>query len=47
MLLGSEEMFYLALGFCVVWVCHLGYLFVIDRQARQLHRRLEARRNAP
>lgn len=36
-------MFYLALGFSVVWVCLLGYLFVIDRQVRQLHRRLDAR----
>lgn len=36
-------MFYLSLGFCVVWVCHLLYLLVIDRQARQLRRRLDAR----
>ena len=39
-------MFYLVLGFCVVWVCHFAYLSVIDRQARQLRRRLEARLNA-
>jgi CcmD family protein len=39
-------MFYLVLGFCVVWVCHLSYLLVIDRQARLLHRRLEARAGA-
>jgi CcmD family protein len=39
-------MYFLALGFCVVWVCHLGYLLVIDRQARQLRRRLEARTQA-
>jgi CcmD family protein len=34
---------YLVLGFSVVWVCHFIYLLVIDRQARQLHRRLDAR----
>jgi len=39
-------MFYLVLGFCVVWVCHFVYLSVIDRQARQLRRRLDARVNA-
>jgi len=36
-------MSYLVLGFCVVWVCHFAYLFVLDRQARQLGRRLDAR----
>ena len=40
-------MFFLTLAFCVVWVCHLGYLLVIDRQARLLHRRLMARTAAP
>ncbi len=40
-------MFYLALGFAVVWVCHFTYLFVVDRQVRQLQRRLDARMNAP
>jgi CcmD family protein len=39
-------MLYLTLGFCVVWVCHFGYLFVIDSQTRQLQRRLEARSGA-
>ena len=39
-------MFYLVLGFCVVWVCHFAYLSVLDRQARQLRRRLDARGNA-
>jgi len=39
-------MFYLVLGFCVVWVCHFAYLCAIDRQATQLRRRLEARVNA-
>jgi len=39
-------MFYLVSGFCVVWVCHLSYLFIIDRQARQLRRRLDARMKA-
>ena len=36
-------MLYLVLGFSTIWVCHFIYLFVIDRQARQLHRRLDAR----
>ncbi len=36
-------MVYLALGFCTIWVCHFAYLFVIDRQARQLDRRFDAR----
>ncbi len=36
-------MVYLVLGFCTVWVCHFAYLFVIDRQARQLRHRLDAR----
>jgi len=40
-------MFYLVLGFCIVWVCHFSYLLVIDRQARQLRRRLDARAAAP
>ncbi|MCL5280220.1 MAG: CcmD family protein [Planctomycetes bacterium] len=39
-------MFYLVLGFCTVWVCHFAYLAVLDRQATQLRRRLEARANA-
>ena len=39
-------MFYLVLGFCVVWVCLFVYLSMIDRQARQLRRRLDARVNA-
>ena len=39
-------MFYLVLGFCVVWVCHFVYLSMIDRQAKQLRRRLDARMNA-
>jgi CcmD family protein len=36
-------MSYLVSGFCIVWLCHFGYLLVIDRQARQLRRRLTAR----
>lgn len=36
-------MSYLVLGFSIVWVCHFTYLLVLDRQARQLHRRLDAR----
>lgn len=40
-------MVYLILGFIVVWICHFTYLFVIDRQTRQLRRRLDARATAP
>ena len=36
-------MFYLSLGFGIVWVCYFAYLFAVDRQVRQLRRRLEAR----
>ncbi len=36
-------MFYLVLGFCVVWACYFAYLFVLDQQARQLRRQWEAR----
>jgi len=36
-------MVYLALGFAVVWVCHFTYLVILDKQARQLQRRLDAR----
>ena len=35
-------MFYLSLGFGVVWACYFAYLYVVDRQVRQLHRRLDA-----
>jgi CcmD family protein len=40
-------MFYLVSGFCIVWACHFAYLLAIDRQARQLRRRLDARAGAP
>jgi len=40
-------MLYLVLGFCVVWVCHGIWLLAVDRQARQLRRRLEARATVP
>lgn len=36
-------MFYLSLGFSVVWVCYFAYLCLVDRQVRQLRRRLDAR----
>jgi len=36
-------MLYLTSGFCIVWICHFAYLIAIDRQTRQLQRRLEAR----
>jgi CcmD family protein len=36
-------MLYLSLAFGVVWACYFAYLFVVDRQVRQLHRRLDAR----
>jgi CcmD family protein len=39
-------MFYLSLGFGVVWVCYFAYLYIVDRQVRQLRRRLEARMRA-
>jgi len=39
-------MTYLALGFGVVWVCHLTYLLVLDSQSRQLRRRLDSRTQA-
>jgi hypothetical protein len=39
-------MLYLVLGFSVVWACHLAYLLILDGQARQLRRRLDARAGA-
>ena len=36
-------MFYLCLAVTFMWVCHLAYLFVVDKEARQLRRRLDAR----
>lgn len=32
---------YLILGFIVVWICLFGYLFYLDRQAREIARRLD------
>jgi hypothetical protein len=40
-------MFYLSLAFSLVWVCHFIYLLVIDRQVRQMERRVQARAGAP
>ena len=40
-------MFYLCLAFSCVWACHLVYLLVIDRQVRQMGRRIQARAEAP
>jgi hypothetical protein len=40
-------MFYLSLGFGVVWVCYFAYLYVVERQVTQLRRRLDARMKAP
>ena len=36
-------MFYLAMAFSLAWACHLVYLMAIDRQARQMRRRMQAR----
>ncbi len=36
-------MLYLSLAFSLVWVCHLAYLLMIDRQVRQMGRRMQAR----
>ncbi|UCD52536.1 MAG: hypothetical protein JSW27_07845 [Phycisphaerales bacterium] len=40
-------MFYLCLAFSLVWICHLAYLLAIDRQVRQMGRRMKARADAP
>jgi len=39
-------MLYLSLGFCAAWACYFAYLYIVDRQVRQLRRRLEARMRA-
>ncbi len=39
-------MFYLSLGFSAVWICYFAYLYVVDKQVRQLRRRLDARMDA-
>ena len=39
-------MFYLCLAVTLMWMCHLAYFVVIDRQARQLRHRLDAREGA-
>lgn len=39
-------MFYVCLAFTLVWVCHGVYLLAIDRQLRQMSRRLDARAEA-
>lgn len=36
-------MFYLGLSFSVLWLVLFGYLFILDNQARDLKRRLDAR----
>lgn len=36
-------MFYLVLAFSLAWACHLIYLMAIDRQIRQMRRRMQAR----
>lgn len=40
-------MFYLSLAFAVAWTCHLVYLLAVDRQVRQLGRRVQARAQTP
>ncbi len=36
-------MLYLCLAFSFAWACHFAYLFAIDRHAKRLHQRLDAR----
>jgi len=36
-------MFYLCLAFSVLWVVNFIYLFLLDRQQKDIRRRLEAR----
>lgn len=36
-------MFYLCLGFSVVWICHFAYLFTIDGKIREMRRIMDAR----
>jgi len=36
-------MFYLALAVSVAWLIYFGYLFILDRQIKDLRRRLDAR----
>jgi CcmD family protein len=36
-------MFYLCLAFSVVWLVNFIYLFMLDRQTKDIRRRLEAR----
>jgi hypothetical protein len=40
-------MLYLCLAFSSVWVCHFVYLVTIDRQVRQMARKVQARAEAP
>jgi len=40
-------MFYLSLAFSLVWLCHLAYLLVLDRQLRQMARSMQARAETP
>ena len=36
-------MYYLCLGISIAWLAYFIYLFVLDRQLRDLKRRLDAR----
>ncbi len=36
-------MFYLCLAISFLWAIHIAYLFVLDRQVRNLGKRLKAR----
>lgn len=41
-----EQMDYLCLGISIAWLVFFSYLFILDRQMRQLKRRLDARDEA-
>lgn len=36
-------MFYLGLAFSVLWLCNFIYLFILDRQTKDIAKRLDAR----
>jgi CcmD family protein len=36
-------MFYLCLAFTAMWLIYFGYLFYLDRQLRNIRKRLDAR----
>jgi len=38
---------YLILGFSILWMCTSAYVFLLDRQLRDIRRRLDARTGEP